>query len=88
MNGEKTVDIKARDIWSLGITLFEVVTGRLPYPNAETTLNLEKIINTHIFNFELEIMSESLKMFLHLCLEKNSNQRASVYLLMKTKWIT
>ena len=40
INGDNSGDIKSRDIWSLGITLFEVVTGRLPYPNAETAFNL------------------------------------------------
>lgn len=54
---EKVFDLKGCDVWSMGITLLVLLTGRLPYPEDITDFELSEAIQKKTFDFSLEVMS-------------------------------
>ncbi|KAL1446942.1 hypothetical protein WDU94_005539, partial [Cyamophila willieti] len=69
---------KAYDIWSLGITLFAFVFGRLPF-DAESIPELHELIRTKEIEFPSHSsVSDGLKSLILQMLEKNPNQRITL----------
>ncbi|KAK9727648.1 kinase that interacts with cdc31p [Basidiobolus ranarum] len=78
-------DFKA-DIWSFGITLFEIATGNPPYADQNPKRALYLIPRNKPIQLEGNF-SSILKEFIRLCLANDPNDRPSADELMKTKFI-
>ncbi|EDR28105.1 cell division control protein 15, CDC15, putative [Entamoeba dispar SAW760] len=73
------------DIWALGCTIIELITGNPPYYDLNPTAALYKIVNDDYPPFPSTV-SVQLKDFLFSCFKRNPNQRASSRELLKHKW--
>lgn len=66
------------DVWSLGITVFEMATGEHPYGLTDRPIEIENLIN----NFPApslqgsQIVSPELANFVSRCLQKNPDDRS------------
>jgi len=75
------------DIWSLGITCFEILTGTLPYRKFNPTKALFEIVNKPSPTLPTKDYSKIIRQFISNCLVKNPNERATVDDLLNTKFI-
>lgn len=75
------------DIWSLGITTIELVTGSPPYANLEPMKVLFQIPKNPAPILIGSNYSEEIKEFVKFCLVKNPKHRPSASVLMKSKFI-
>ena len=65
------------DVWSLGISLFELASGKKPYMSSKKNPE-ETIPNVYPPSLSEDDWSAPFCVFLNKCLEKDVNQRASV----------
>ena len=75
------------DIWSLGITLYEIATGNPPYADQEPMRAIITIPRNLPARLEGPNYSQYMKEFLALCLHKNPNERPPAEELARTKFI-
>ncbi|GAB1225789.1 hypothetical protein ENUP19_0263G0006 [Entamoeba nuttalli] len=73
------------DIWALGCTVIELITGNPPYYDLNPTAALYKIVNDDYPPFP-NTVSPQLREFLFSCFKRDPNQRASSRDLLKHKW--
>ena len=79
-------DTKA-DIWSLGITAYEMATGNPPYCEIEALRVMQLITKSKPPRLEGKSYSASLKEFIALCLDEDATERPSADDLLKSKFI-
>ncbi|ORZ33895.1 kinase-like domain-containing protein [Catenaria anguillulae PL171] len=78
-------DYKA-DVWSLGITIYEIATGGPPQVGRGDPM--KALLMSGIEDIKLQgNFSVAMKEFISLCLKENPHQRASVEDLAKHKWL-
>lgn len=70
--------IQAADIWSLGVTLYAMVTGRVPWIGATSTDLQKRILSEPLTFPPRPQLSRSLKRFLARMLDKNPATRATM----------
>ena len=71
----KTVDKRA-DIWSFGVVLLEMLTGRKVFEREDVSMTLSSVLQREPDWSDLPTaVSPSLSVFLHRCLEKDPKQR-------------
>lgn len=75
------------DIWSLGITAIELITGSPPYSDHEPMKILFQIPKNPAPLLTGSKYSDYLKEFVRFCLIKNPSHRPSASILLKTKFI-
>lgn len=75
------------DIWSLGITTYEIATGNPPYCDVEALRAMQLIIKSKPPRLEDRSYSTSLKEFIALCLDEDPKERLSADDLLKSKFI-
>lgn len=75
------------DIWSLGITTYEIATGNPPYCDVEALRAMQLIIKSKPPRLEGRSYSTSLKEFIALCLDEDPKERLSADDLLKSKFI-
>lgn len=79
-------DTKA-DIWSLGITAYEIATGNPPYCEIEALRVMQLITKSKPPRLEGKSYSPALKEFIALCLDEDANERPTADDLLKSKFI-
>ena len=87
MEGEKYS--YAGDIWSLGIMVIELITGKFPYRETKGFLEMLEQISEHASpnvpangNYSTELQD-----FIERCLKKDPSERASTHELLAHPWI-
>lgn len=75
------------DIWSLGITTYEIATGNPPYCEVEALRAMQLITKTKPPRLEERGHSSLLKEFIALCLDEDPKERLSADDLLKTKFV-
>ena len=75
------------DIWSLGITAYEIATGNPPYCDVEALRAMQLIIKSKPPRLEECNYTPQLKEFIALCLDEDPQERLSAEELLKTKFI-
>lgn len=75
------------DIWSLGITLYEIATGNPPYSEGGATWAMAMIEKQTPPRLEGREYPQALKECIALCLDENPEERPSAELLLKCKLI-
>lgn len=75
------------DIWSLGITCYEIATGNPPYCEVEALRAMQMITKSKPARLESRSYSTLLKEFIALCLDESSSERPSADELLKSKFI-
>ncbi|KAF8953969.1 hypothetical protein BGZ46_003098 [Entomortierella lignicola] len=81
----QTYDYKA-DIWSLGITIYEIATGNPPFADQDPMRAVSLIPKSRPAQLEGD-WTPAMKEFVALCLHEEPNERPSAEDLLKTKWI-
>ncbi|KAG0034219.1 hypothetical protein BGZ81_005758 [Podila clonocystis] len=81
----QTYDYKA-DIWSFGITIYEIATGNPPFADQDPMRAVTLIPKSRPAQLEGD-WSPAMKEFVALCLHEEPNERPSAEDLLKTKWI-
>ena len=66
------------DVWSLGMSMIEMVGGRNPYVGLTSTEFKNKLLNKRPPSFSSSGWSDDLVDFVKKCLVKDVNERASV----------
>lgn len=79
-------DVKA-DIWSLGITIYEIATGNPPYCDKEAIRAMQLITKSKPPRLDGQQYSSLLKEIIALCLDENPEERLSAEELLKSKFI-
>lgn len=75
------------DIWSLGVTLYEITTGSPPYSDQEAQRAMQLIPRSKPARLEGTQYSAALKEFVAQCLDEQLEERASADELSKTRFI-
>ncbi|CEP60686.1 putative serine/threonine protein kinase KIC1 LALA0_S01e16644g [Lachancea lanzarotensis] len=75
------------DIWSLGITIYEIATGNPPYCDVEALRAMQLITKSKPPRLEGRQHSTALKEIIALCLDEDPKERSSAEELLKTKFI-
>lgn len=81
-----TYNAKA-DIWSLGITIYEIATGNPPYCDKDAMWAMQMISKLTPPRLEGREYSSALKETIALCLDENPEERPSAEDLLKCKFI-
>ncbi|KAG4302224.1 hypothetical protein PCK1_001496 [Pneumocystis canis] len=75
------------DIWSLGITVYEIATGNPPFADQEPMRAIILIPRSPPTRLEGSQFSSHLKEFVAICLNEDVDERPSAIELLKTKFI-
>lgn len=75
------------DIWSLGITAYEIATGNPPYCDVEAIRAMQLITKSKPPRLEGRDYSAPLKEFIALCLDEDPNERLEAEELLNCKFI-
>ena len=75
------------DVWSLGISIIEMVGGRNPYVGMTSTEFKNKLLSKRPPSLSSSGWSDDLVDFVKRCLVKDVNERASVEALLKVSAI-
>lgn len=75
------------DIWSLGITVYEITTGHPPYADQDAKRAIQLIPRAKPARLEGTQYSPALKQFVAMCLDEQPEERASADELSRTKYI-
>ncbi|CCK68866.1 putative serine/threonine protein kinase KIC1 KNAG_0B04320 [Huiozyma naganishii CBS 8797] len=75
------------DIWSLGITAYEISTGNPPYCDVEALRAMQLITKSKPPRLEGRNYTPLIKEFIALCLDEDPNERLSADELLKSKFI-
>lgn len=75
------------DIWSLGITTYEITTGNPPYCDVEALRAMQLITKSKPPRLEGRQYSPLLKEFIALCLDEDPKERLAAEDLLKTRFI-
>lgn len=75
------------DIWSLGITAYEIATGNPPYCNMDLMQAMQLIAHLKPARLESRGHSPLLREFVALCLDEDPEQRPSADTLLKLRFI-
>jgi len=78
---------RSADIWSLGVTLFCLVTGRLPFPGS-TVVEVYDRISSHHPDLDTENMSAELQDLIARMLVKDPLSRISLAQIKEHVWVT
>lgn len=81
-----TYNAKA-DIWSLGITIYEIATGNPPYCDKDAMWAMQMISKLTPPRLEGREYSSALKETIALCLDENPEERPSAEDLLKCKFV-
>ena len=76
------IELKS-DVWSLGMSMIEMVGGRNPYVGLTSTEFKNELLNKRPPSFSSSGWSDDLVDFVKRCLVKDVNERASVEALLK-----
>ena len=76
------IELKS-DVWSLGMSMIEMVGGRNPYVGLTSTEFKNELLNKRPPSFSSSGWSNDLVDFVKRCLVKDVNERASVEALLK-----
>ncbi|XP_039752822.1 calcium/calmodulin-dependent protein kinase kinase 2 isoform X1 [Pararge aegeria] len=79
---------EAADIWSLGVTLYAMVTGRVPWIGATSTDLQKRILSEPLTFPPRPQLSRSLKRFLARMLEKDPVARLTMKEIKEHEWLT
>ncbi|CCH45780.1 Serine/threonine-protein kinase [Wickerhamomyces ciferrii] len=79
-------DVKA-DIWSLGITIYEIATGNPPYCDKEAIRAMQLITKSKPPRLEGKQYSPLLKEIIALCLDENPQERMNAEDLLKSRFV-
>lgn len=82
----KLYDTKA-DVWSLGITVYEIATGNPPYARFEPLRAIQMIPKTAPAKLEGNQHTQNMKDFMALALTQEPSQRPTAEELGRSKWI-
>eukprot|EP00924_Labyrinthula_sp_SR-Ha-C_P007980 augustus_masked-scaffold_41-processed-gene-2.16-mRNA-1 protein AED:0.37 eAED:0.37 QI:0/0/0/0.5/1/1/2/0/1058 len=75
------------DIWSLGVTLYAIVYGKMPFTGSTKEKLINRICNNQV-SFPQGAVSEQCKSIIRLMLEKNPNKRPTAQILLSHPWIS
>ncbi|XP_068623617.1 calcium/calmodulin-dependent protein kinase kinase 2 [Battus philenor] len=79
---------EAADIWSLGVTLYAMVTGKVPWCG-DNTIELQKRVLSDPLSFPSKpMLSRQLRRLLARMLDKNPNTRATMQEIKDHEWVT
>ncbi|RVE44161.1 hypothetical protein evm_011181, partial [Chilo suppressalis] len=79
---------EAADIWSLGVTLFAMVTGRVPWIGPTATDLQRRVLEEPLAFPARPQLTRSLKDLLHKMLDKNPGSRATMQEIKEHEWVT
>jgi serine/threonine protein kinase len=83
----KVIRGELTDIWALGITFFELITGQTPYSDIKNIFELRDAVLDRPIDFS-EIKNTQVRDFLEMILQKDPNKRASLEDILQCDWIT
>ena len=78
----------ATDIWSLGITIYYLLTGQYPWKNVKSIWQLSKIVTTQEIDFSIITKREETRNCVKRMLDKDQDTRATIDELMCMNWVT
>lgn len=86
-SGVSNYDIKS-DVWSLGISLIEMATGKFPYSTWKTPFEqLKQVVTEPSPSLPRDVFSKSFESLTNMCLQKEFTKRPSYEQLLANEFI-
>ena len=86
-HGKKNILGEKTDMWALGITFYELITGVHPFIYATNELALKDAILNDPIDFE-KIKSKQVRPIIERLLRKDANERGTIETCLKSAWVT